>query len=284
MRQMSLRCMLQVPQVDFENSSLRSKGLWIAITLALWLGTTWVFWVGYAGCDDLFYVALCVPVRQAADQLVGVPHPGDPRDPGELPGVRAIGDRRLPPEPPRVVSDPGVGGLVRGLAPEVELADAGLGDPGVRDSPRGRSQVHPGGRVPSRRGFSRRRYGAHAEGGGSDAVPGGAAPRDQLPHPRGFVLLRGDDLSGGAGVRLAAILGPCPRVCRGLGLCFPRRMPGVSGPPRRSSRPIQDGGILAGLHDRRLRPRYDGGPRGDRRVGLFRLAYQQSVLLQALWL
>lgn len=52
---MSLRCMLQVPQVDFENSSLRSKGLWIAITLALWLGTTWVFWVGYMGCDDLFY-------------------------------------------------------------------------------------------------------------------------------------------------------------------------------------------------------------------------------------
>jgi hypothetical protein len=47
--------MLQVPQIDFENSSLRSKGLWIAITLALWLGTTWVFWVGYAGCDDLFY-------------------------------------------------------------------------------------------------------------------------------------------------------------------------------------------------------------------------------------
>ena len=43
-------------------------------------------------------------------------------------------------------------------------------------------------------------------------------------------------------------------------------------------------GILAGLHDRRLRPRYDGGPRGDRRVGLFRLAYQQSVLLQAFWL
>ena len=55
MRQMSLRCMLQVPQVDFENSCLRSKGLWIAITLALWLGTTWVFWVGYGGCDDLFY-------------------------------------------------------------------------------------------------------------------------------------------------------------------------------------------------------------------------------------
>ena len=50
--------MLQVPQVDFENSSLRSKGLWIAITLALWLGTTWVFWVGYAGCDDLFYGAM----------------------------------------------------------------------------------------------------------------------------------------------------------------------------------------------------------------------------------
>ncbi len=47
--------MLQAPQVDFENSSPRSKGLWIAITLALWLGTTWVFWVGYAGYDDQFY-------------------------------------------------------------------------------------------------------------------------------------------------------------------------------------------------------------------------------------
>ena len=55
MRQMSLRCMLQAPQVDFENSFLRSKSLWVAITLALWLGTTWVFWVGYAGNDDLFY-------------------------------------------------------------------------------------------------------------------------------------------------------------------------------------------------------------------------------------
>ena len=53
---MSFRCMLQAPQVDFENSSLRSKSLWIAITLALWLGTTWVFWVGYAGYDDMFYV------------------------------------------------------------------------------------------------------------------------------------------------------------------------------------------------------------------------------------